>query len=140
MNNEDERITGYLLMMRGADWDHQISDDQLQTVVDRTTKWFDAVMKQGKVKGGNALLRRGAVVSGHGGKIVSDGPFAESKEVIGGYLLLDVETLEEAMAIAKTSPGLDYGITIEVRPVTDECPVFKRVRQRLGLVAACVKA
>jgi hypothetical protein len=133
MNHENARITGYLLIMKGADWDQQISDNELQSVVDRTTKWFDALMKQGKVAGGNALLRRGVIISGKGGKMVTDGPFTETKEVIGGYLLLKVDTFEDAVAIAKTSPGLDHGITIEVRPVTDECPVFKRVRERLGL-------
>ena len=45
-----------------------------------------------------------------------DGPFAESKEAIGGYLMLDVETIEEAIAIAQSSPGLAYGGSIEVRP------------------------
>lgn len=134
MNEENTRVTGYMLMMRGADWDQRISDEELQSVVDRTTEWFDDLMKQGKVKGGSALLRRGVVVSERGGKMVSDGPFAETKEVIGGYLALNVGTFEEAVAIAKTSPGLDYGIAIEVRAMTDECPVFKRVRERLALV------
>jgi hypothetical protein len=130
------RITGYLLIMRGKDWDEGLTDEELLRVVDRTAGWFDALMKAGKVRGGNALIREGVVVSKKGGKVVTDGPFAESKEAIGGYLLLDVPTLEEAAAIARSSPGLDYGISIEVRPVTDECPVFRRVRDRLGLVAA----
>jgi hypothetical protein len=65
--------------------------------------------------------------------VVSHGPFAETKEVIGGYLLLNVGTFEEAVAIAKTSPGLDYGVAIEVGATTDECPVFKRVCERVGL-------
>jgi hypothetical protein len=128
-------ITGYLLLMRGKDWDEGLSPEELQKVINRTSQWFDALMKTGKVKGGNALLREGVFVSGKGGSQVTDGPFAESKEAIGGYLLLDVATLEEAVAIAKSSPGVDYGITVEVRPVMDECPVFKRVRQKLSLVA-----
>jgi hypothetical protein len=134
MDDNNARVTGYLLMMRGDEWDQRISDAELMDMFDRTTEWFDGLMKRGKVKGGNALLRRGAVVSGKGGKVVTDGAFAETKEVIGGYMLVDVETLEEAIAIAKSSPGLDYGIKIEVRPVTDECPVFKKVRERLGLL------
>jgi hypothetical protein len=61
--------------------------------------------------------------------LVSDGPFAESKEAIGGYLILNVETLEEAVAIAGTSPNLAYGTAIEVRPVAKECPLYVRARE-----------
>jgi hypothetical protein len=129
-------ITGYLLVMRGKEWDEGLSEAELLQVMDRTTKWFEDLMKTGKVRGGNALLREGAVVSGRGGNMITDGPYAESKEAIGGYLLLDVATLAEAVEIAKTSPGVDYGMSVEVRPVTNECPVFKRVRERLRLVAA----
>jgi hypothetical protein len=78
---------------------------------------------QGKVKAGQALERKGATVFGRNGRRFLDGPFAESKEAIGGYLLLDVETLEEAIAIAQSSPGLAYGTSIEVRPVAEECPL-----------------
>ena len=85
--------------------------------------------EQGKVKPGHALQRQGATVSGKNGRVVSDGPFAESKEVIGGFLLLNVETLEEAVAIAKSSPSLAYGTSIEVRPVAEECPLDVRARE-----------
>ena len=129
-------ITGYLLMARGEDWDKGLSDEELIEVMDRTTKWFEALLKSGKVKGGAALLKEGVIVSKKGAREITDGPFAEAKEAIGGYLYLDVATLEEAVEIAKSSPGLDYGISMEVRPVLNECPVFKRVRERLGLVAA----
>jgi hypothetical protein len=77
----------------------------------------------------------GKTVSGKNGRVVTDGPFAESKEEVGGSLLLDVGTFEEALAIAKSYPALELGISIEVRPVLQECPVFKRIRKRLGLGA-----
>jgi hypothetical protein len=49
---------------------------------------------------------------------VSDGPFMESKEVLGGYSLLETATIDEAVEIAKTWPGVDRGwIALEVRPV-----------------------
>jgi hypothetical protein len=49
---------------------------------------------------------------------VTDGPYIETKEVLGGYSVLDTETIDEAVEIAKTWPGVDRGwITIEVRPV-----------------------
>ena len=127
---------GYLLLFRGKEWDEGLSDEELQEVIGRVMGWFDGVSKAGKVKGGQPLARSGKFVSGKNGRVVADGPFAESKEVIGGYMMLDVATLEEALAIAKSYPCLQYGISIEVRPLLTECPVFSRARDRLGLAAA----
>src|SRR5262249_23964769 len=76
--------------------------------------------RSGQAKPGRALERRGAIVSGTNGRFVTDGPFAESKEAVGGYLVLDVETLDEAITIAQSSPGLAYGGSIEGRPRAGE--------------------
>ncbi len=65
------------------------------------------------------------MVSGKNGRSVSDGPFAESKEAVGGYFLLNVSTFEEALAIAQQCPGLDHGAQVEVRPVAEICPLFR---------------
>ena len=54
---------------------------------------------------------------------MADGPFAESKEAIGGFFLLEVGSLDEAAEIAKDFPGLNYGASVEVRPVAPECPL-----------------
>ena len=53
-----------------------------------------------------------------GRAVLTDGPFAETREQIGGYFLVDVENVEEAIAIAKQIPGARIG-TVEIRPVTD---------------------
>ena len=51
---------------------------------------------------------------------VTDGPFMETKEVLGGYSLLETDTIDEAVEIAKTWPGVDRGwMTIEVRPIVE---------------------
>jgi hypothetical protein len=63
----------------------------------------------------------GKIVSQKNGRVVSDGPFAESKEAIAGYFLLNVKSLDEAVVIARDYPGLNYGATVEVRPVAPEC-------------------
>jgi hypothetical protein len=132
----DARDPGYLLLFRGNDWDEGLPDEELQEVLGRVMGWFDGVSKSGKVKGGQPLERSGKIVSGKNGRIVADGPFAESKEVIGGYLILDTQTADEALAIAKSFPCLEHGISIEVRPLLSECPCFKRARERLGLAVA----
>ena len=67
---------------------------------------------------------------------MSDGPFAESKETIGGYFLLKVNTLDDAVGIAKDCPGLPYGIRVEVRPVAGECPLAAEVRAEAELAHA----
>jgi hypothetical protein len=67
---------------------------------------------------------------------VSDGPFAESKETIGGYFLLKVNTLDEAVAIAQQCPGLPHGIRVEVRPVAAECPMVQEVESKQQLAHA----
>ena len=97
--------------------------------MDQNKVWIEKLMAQGKAKPGRALEREGAIVSGRKGRVVTDGPFAESKEAIGGYLVLDVETIEEAIAIAQSSPGLAYGGSIEVRPLAEECPLDVRARE-----------
>jgi hypothetical protein len=75
------------------------------------------------------LGRKGVVVSGNNRRTISDGPFADSKEVIGGTLVLDVATMDEAIAIAKGCPSLRYNTNIEVRPITEDCPLDARLRQ-----------
>ena len=69
------------------------------------------------------LFRSGKIVSGKQGRIVADGPFAESKEAIGGYFYLQVQDMDEAIRIAQQCPGLEYGAVVEVRPVADLCTV-----------------
>ena len=120
---------GYLLLYRSNEWYKALSREELQEVVSQNKAWIDRLAAQGKATPGHALERKGATVFGKNGRLVSDGPFAESKEAIGGYLLLNVETIEEAIAIAQSSPALAYGTSIEVRPVADECPLDIRARE-----------
>ena len=73
----------------------------------------------GKNKGGNALQQTAAsstVRVRNGKAVVTDGPFAETKEQLGGYFLVDANDLDEAISIASRIPGAKFG-SIEVRPV-----------------------
>ena len=129
MSTQDQNQNGYLLLYRSDEWYNTLSHEQLQEVINQNKAWVERLIAQGKAKPGHALERKGATVSGKNGRFVSDGPFAESKEAIGGYLVLDVEALEEAVAIAQTIPGLAYGGSIEVRPLAEECPLDVRARE-----------
>ena len=118
-----------MLLYRSDEWYNRLSHEELQKLIGQNQDWFERLTTEGKAKPGRALERRGAIVSGKNGRFITDGPFAESKEAIGGYFVLDVETIEEAIAIAQSSPGLAYGGSIEVRPVAEECPLDVRARE-----------
>ena len=118
-----------MLLYRSDEWYNRLSHDELQRLMNQNKSWIERLTAQGKAKPGRALERRGAIVSGKSGRFVTDGPFAESKEAIGGYLVLNVETIDEAIAIAQSSPGLAYGGSIEVRPVAENCPLEARARE-----------
>jgi hypothetical protein len=127
MNTQNQN--GYMLLYRTDEWYNRLSHEDLEKLIAENQAWFERLTAQGKAKPGRALERTRVTVSGKNGRFVTDGPFAESKEAIGGYLVLDVETIEEATAIAQSSPGLAYGGSIEVRPMADECPLDVRARE-----------
>ncbi len=128
----------YLLLFRGTNWDKELSPEQLQKVVSDWAAWFERLTQEGKCKGGHPLLNEGKVVSGRAGRNVADGPFAESKEAVGGYFYLQVADENEAIAIARQCPGLQYGAVVEVRPVAEMCTARARsleISSRTGQLA-----
>lgn len=129
-NNKSE----YLLIFRGTDWDKGLSPEQIQTVTGEFMGWFQRLMKEGTAKAGQPLEHEGKIVSGKKGRTVADGPFAESKEAIGGYFLLQVADIDEAVAIARQCPTLEYGGKVEVRPVAGECVSMRRASEQLATV------
>jgi hypothetical protein len=122
-----ETTTGeYMLLFRGPHWDRGLTEGELQDAMDKIMAWFGGLSERGKVKAGQPLGSQGRTISGANGRFVMDGPFAESKEAVGGYLVLQAEDLNEAVEIAQSAPALRYGVTIEVRPILAECPIFER--------------
>ncbi len=103
----------YLLISRGQ-WDEEADRDAVQDTIDRFYAWYEQGLAQGRLKPGSRLAKRGKLVSR---TAVTDGPFSESKELIGGYWFVVAETLEEAAAIAAENPCLEFGLTLEVRPL-----------------------
>jgi hypothetical protein len=125
--SEQTKNTDYMLIFRGTDWHKGLSPEEMQKVADQWMAWFKGLMEKGIATAGNPLEREGKIVSGKKGRVVADGPFAESKEAIGGYFLLKVSGMDEAVAIAKQCPGLDYGAVVEVRPLLETCPFQKGI-------------
>src|SRR3954466_804096 len=117
----------FILLFRGTEWDKGLSPEEIQKVMSQFMGWFERLGQEGKLRAGQPLERQGKIVSGKKGRTVADGPFAESKEAIGGYFLLQVADLDEAVEIAKQCPILEYGSTVEVRPVAEQCPTMERI-------------
>ena len=115
-----------MLLFRGPHWDRGLSPQELQAAVDKLMAWFEGLSERGKIKAAQPLGAQGRNISGANGGLVVDGPFAESKEAVGGYLMLQADNLNEAVEIARSMPTLKYGISVEVRPILAECPIFQR--------------
>jgi len=122
-----ETTTGeYILLFRGAHWDRGLSADELQQVMDKMMTWFEGLNERGMIKGAQPLGGRGRMISGTNGRVVLDGPFTETKEAVGGYLVLQADSFGEAVEIARANPALRYGVSVEVRPILADCPIFAR--------------
>ena len=108
----------YLLMFMGSDeaW-ADMPDAERKAAYERIGAWFEEHGRTGKIVGGKELepAATARTVRFRGGKpVVTDGPFMESKERIGGYAIVEAKDIAEAVEIAKGWPG---GSTVEVRPV-----------------------
>jgi hypothetical protein len=103
-----------------------MSENQIRQAMEKVNAWFDSLSATGKMVSAQPLMDEGAVISGKGGS-VTDGPFAEAKEAVGGYVLLSVDSLEEAVALAKTNPMHEFGLKTEVRPTASSCPHLYRL-------------
>lgn len=113
----------YLLLFRSADWYKGLPEEKVQEIVANWMDWYARLVKSGVVESGRPLAREGKVVDSSG--TISDGPFAEAKETVGGYFILNAATIDEAVAVAKQCPGLPYGVKVEVRPLLDTCSMAK---------------
>lgn len=113
----------YLLLVRDTTPEvyEAMSSDERRKALDRWNAWVDGMAARGKLRDGRPLKETARVVSGSRGERVTDGPFAEAKELVGGYFLLAETTLEEATAIARQCPLLPFGMTVEIRPIAAAC-------------------
>lgn len=124
--------SSFLLLFRNAGPDvhaHLNAGERVQ-LAQQWNDWYDGLAAKGKVQHGRPLQLGGRVVSGSRGQKVTDGPYAEAKEIVGGYFFLTVADLDEATAVAQQCPGLALGLTVEVRPIADVSPVLKDVPGR----------
>jgi len=103
----------YLVISRGQ-WDPHATPDEIQAVIEAFYDWYGRELDAGRMRAGQRLAREGKGVSRNG---IVDGPFAEAKEVVGGYWFILAGSLDEAAAIAAGNPCLALGLSCEVRPI-----------------------
>lgn len=96
-----------------------LSPAEMQAITQRYVAWSQKLGAAGKIAGGEKLTNdSGRVIRSKGGElVVSDGPYSESKDFLGGYFLLDVADWAEAEAIARTCPHAELGRPIEIRQI-----------------------
>ena len=108
-------MSEYVFLYRGGEQGR--SPERAQQMMQKWMAWFKDMAAKGHVKNqGHPLERAGKLVNGSK-KSVIDGPFAEAKDVIGGYSLIEAKDLDQAVELSKGCPILEVGGAVEVRPV-----------------------
>ncbi len=108
-------MSQFLYLYRGGERDS--SPEQAQQTMQKWMKWLTDLGQKGHVKDqGQPLERTGKLVQGSK-KTVTDGPFAEAKDVVGGYTLIEARDLDQAVDLSKGCPIFEFGGAVEVRPV-----------------------
>ena len=113
----------YILLLRGVN--EQVTDyspEDLQNLLEEYDAWVEGIKNAGKLRGAQKLkdeVRQ--VVEVRNGRI-TDGPFTETKETVGGFFIVECDTAQEAVEIAKLCPVLTHGGSVELREIfTDAC-------------------
>ena len=124
--SEQPPTAEYLVICRGQ-WDKTLSRDEIQSATEKFYIWYDRLINEGKMKPGQRLTSEGKTVARK--NVITDGPFGESKEAIGGYWFILAQGLDEAVQIAKGNPCLDCGLLLEIRPIDPQRATPDNTRQ-----------
>ena len=111
----------YLLLFRGGDAqriDEQKDPARWQAHMMKWKTWMEGLGKAGKFVAGQPLEESGSVIQGSK-KTVTDGPFTEGKEIVGGYLMIKANDLKDAIHLSKDCPLLEHEGTVEVREIKE---------------------
>lgn len=111
-------MSNFLYLFRGGDKSFQrLSQEEKQAHMEEWGKWMGNLREKGHLLDGLPLAGDGKVVHNRG-ELVTNGPYAEGAELVGGYLIVSADSLEEATEISKGCPIFDYkGSTVEVRQI-----------------------
>ena len=112
-----------LLLHQVPNYNADLPREQMMEVVKRYMAWADGLRQKGRMVGGEKLTASGGrhIKVEVGKPVASDGPYAEAKDVIGGYFVIEAKDAAEAEAIAQGCPHLVIAATnwVEIRPIDD---------------------
>jgi hypothetical protein len=109
----------FMLIFRGGAVSRSdMSPSELQAHVAKWYEWSDALTRQGRNNAGTPLENPGATVRGRD-RVVTDGPYAESKDLVTGSMIIEAASLEDAIEAARSCPTYEFDGSVEVRPVQD---------------------
>jgi hypothetical protein len=107
----------FMLIFHGGQLpEDQQTPENMQAGLGKWMDWIDKLAKAGKYDSGEPLMPGGKIISGVN-KTVIDGPFAESKEIVGGYFIVNATNYDEAVAMCDDYPDYQYGGKVQVRQV-----------------------
>ncbi len=107
----------FMYLLRGGVDDRKLSPEQMQKLTEKYMNYIQGLRDKGHFIAGEPLEEEGRVVSGERGGKVTDGPFTETKEAVGGYFLIHAQNFDEAVELSRGCPILANGGQIEVRPI-----------------------
>ena len=108
-------MSQFVYFYRG--WQAPASPADMQQQIQKWSAWFKSLSDGGHLADrGFPLERSGKLVKGKD-KTVTDGPFAEAKDFVGGYSVVDAQDIAHAVELAKGCPNFEYGGSVEVRPL-----------------------
>jgi hypothetical protein len=109
----------YMLIFRGGAVSRDdVSPSALQQHLEKWYTWADELARQGRRNVGTPLDSGGKSVWGHE-RVVTDGPYAESKDLVTGAMIIDAVSLDDAVEVARGCPTYEFGGSVEVRPLQD---------------------
>ena len=105
----------FMLIFQGGQLEG-LSPEAMEAQMGKWMAWVERLNKEGRYVSGEPLLPGGKLVTGTK-KTVTDGPYTEGKEVVGGYFVVNAGNMQEAVEIAKDCPDYEYGGSVQVRQV-----------------------
>jgi hypothetical protein len=105
----------FIIILRGGQHPSELTPERMQYLMNKFQNWMGKIAAGGQLKGAGRLEDGGKCICGYESQEITDGPFAEAKEVIGGYFLVQASDLSAAVEIAKGCPILENSGTVEVR-------------------------
>lgn len=105
----------YMLLIHNGDW-QELSAEQMQQTIQRYIAWARKLSEQGRMVAGDELKDDGRKLVAKNGQVV-DGPFTETKDLIGGYFIIKAADYDEAVEITKECPTFAHGGSVQIREI-----------------------